>query len=264
MARRVVESFPLYDTVMISDAIDDLNYNDVGWYETYASLGGQNKISFFDQRKQTDVDLAYCNLDAKERFPYGYKAYSFGIVFQGPALGTTTYTIDGETGAIVPGESNWTMGHIFSFELPKHCGVRVRLDQSDVLESNVMFSPAGVAAHGQSNLASSSDDAVGVTCIENVSNTGAFGQPMLTNRFRFPVPLIIPDNSVFSVELEFSRYGKALLAQMLGPDEFLFPDADETTLLAKKYFSSSIIQVSLIGARYIQQRGELSAQVPNV
>jgi hypothetical protein len=264
--RRVVESFPLYDTVVISSAIDESN--NLGFFNNYAQMGNQNKITFFDQRKQTDTDLAYCNLDAKERFPYGYTAYSFGISFQGPAVGSIA-TIPGEPTTVAEMVfGRWSEEQLFNFELPKHCGVRVKLEQNDVLESNVMFSPAGTGAFGQSNIGGSPTSPSDYAYNPHVSGmTGGFGIPQMTNRFPFPEPLVIPTNSVFSIELEFSQMGKELLKAMQGPSDWVMGevvDGDPPLVIPHSTPAMGMIQVSLMGTRYVQQRGEETAQVPGV
>lgn len=265
--RRVVESFPLYDSVIISNSIAE--NNKLGFFNNYAEMGNENKITFFDQRKQTDTDLAYCNLDAKERFPYGFEAYSFGITFQGPAVGDIASVPDSEQPPTTADMifSNWSEGQIFAFELPKHCGVKIRLEQNDVLESNCMFSPSGVAALGQSNPSGDFGTVAGnIAGPHSSGNTGGFGLPQLTNRWPFPKPLVIPANSVFSVELEFSQLGKELLQAMYGPRNWIFGELDTSgespEVLPISHPAISMIQVSLVGVRHIQQRGEETAQVP--
>ncbi|MDJ0766294.1 MAG: hypothetical protein QNJ97_25160 [Myxococcota bacterium] len=251
---RVIESFPLYDTVLISKWVDDQE----GWFQTYQALGQKNKVSFFDKRNSSDVGMAYCNLDAKERFPYGYIAYSFGVLFQGPALG------DGErdTERATP-QSRADISHLWTFELPKHVAVRIKLGQDYILDTNVLHSPSGTAAKGSSTSIQSGGGSIPILGIAT-TQTGAFGEPQLVNRWEFPEPYLrIPNNSVFSIELEFSDYAREILKAVPGPGDYYWGRPVPNGTFYQSFPAASMIQVGLIGKRAVAQRGE-QAYMPQV
>ena len=152
-----------------------------------------------------------------------------------------------------------TPAHAFLVDLPNHCSIRMQIQQDDVLKSCVPLAPAGYGpvggGYGQTSPITQFTVAAD-KCYSAVTQSTAH----LTNRWKFPTRIKVPRNAALCVELQFSEYAKnflqALVKQntqdvMSGNGHQENADHDSKTFYG--------IQVSLIGQRLIQQRGQYHA-----
>jgi hypothetical protein len=84
------------------------------------------------------------------------------------------------------------------------------------------------------------------------------GIPDRTNRFKFPKPIDIPRNAIFSVQIKFSTYARNLLAKLSGPGRVMIQLAPAATWVLDDATVPAIcmIRCTFFGARYVQQRNE--------
>jgi len=250
------EAWPPYDTVCVGDDMGKLS--GLHWYDTFADIAVEDRITFFNKRNRSMAGDWATNLDSKETFPFSFQLYSIGIQFSAPALcSVTDYSRTG--GALTdPTPDIHTHNHaIWSGELLKHCSVRLQVSQDEKLLTTGLALPAGYGIAGCFN----------IDCEETVGNADAAeiqtlgnGSPDFDNRFGFPVPIDIPRGCLVAVELKFSPYAKTLLSRMEGPgsvvvntnphngEDFTFEEATQAGIC--------MIECSLYGPRYVQLRNQ--------
>ena len=236
-----VEAWAIYDTIQVrSDATEKEGY------VSYAALGGVPLWAFFDQRK-ADVGIAYTNRDSNEALEFAYEIYSLGCRFIAPE---GIIELPGTT----PAEHNLIAHMIFSRMIAEHVGLRLKVVQDDKLIHTCTMAPDGFGPNSPSMLLAPglkvAADTVGYS---SPSNTN--GEPHISGRWKFPVPIEIPRGAVFSVKLEPSAYCRDLLAAMPGPSGYFFNLISPDAVIEKP--SSALIRVDLIGKRGVQQRNAL-------
>jgi hypothetical protein len=246
----VGEHWPLVDTVIIGT--DSNGEQKVpGWMNTLATLGQANHLYFFNSRSRAD-GLAYCNTDTRDKMPYAFKLYSLGVRFfatmqtEGPDPDATA---DWWTSNYVP--------HIFMVDLPRHCSCTLQVQQDDVLKTTVPLVPAGYGPVGGAYGRGSPNSAFSMAVDKSYS---AITQSTahITNRWSFPTEIQIPRTASFSIDLRFTEYARQLLQAMTkyNTQDAVSGNGHAENLghQSKTYYG---IQVTLIGERLVQQRGEL-------
>jgi len=244
----VGENWKLYDTVLIGDYAEDMDFH-VGYFTTYAALGAANVIPFFNVRNRNH-GLAYNNQDTRDQLPYVFHIYSIGVTFWTPS--TTDYAAydPAIVGAQVKNH------HIFSVELPKHASLLLKTNQDERVELSALMAPAGYGI-AMGGLAQGDPEAS--YTYPNVSHFN-FNQGIAEwgNVWGFRKPLEIPRTANLSVEINFSEYARQLLQGMIGPHYQPMQDvANDNSFFGAA--SCSGIQVTLQGKREVQQRGQYHA-----
>lgn len=236
-----VEAWGIYDTIQIrSDAKEKEGY------ASYAALGAVPLWPFFDQRK-SDVGIAYTNRDSNETTEFAYEIYSLGVRFVAPegiveALGTAGV-----------GPDNKVIHTIFSRMIMEHVGLRLKVSQDDKLIHTCYMAPDGMGPNSPSMLVGPVLAVAGdQTGYGSYSNTN--GEPHISGRWKFPIPIEVPRGSVFSVKLEPSAYCRDLISAMPGPGNYTFCAADDAETSKP---ASALIRVDMIGKRGVQQRNAL-------
>lgn len=236
-----IEAWAIYDTIQIRSDVEGKE-----GYASYAALGALQKWPFFDQRK-SDIGIAYTNRDSNEATEFAYEIYSLGVRFVAPE---GIIELPGTT----PGEHNLVAHMIFSRMIAEHVGLRLRVKQDDKLIHTCTMAPDGFGPNSPSMLLvpglAKAADTVGYS---SPSNTN--GEPHISGRWKFPVPIEVPNGSIFNVKLEPSQYCQALLGAMPGPSGFLLNPLLGDVVVEKP--SCALIRVDLIGKRGVQQRNAL-------
>lgn len=249
----VRENWPLYDTVLIG--LNALGAQTTpGWFTTLAAMGAANQLFFYNQRTRAD-GLPYCNLDTRDQMPYAFIIKTAGVRF------FASYQSENDAVSYLDGA--WfresTVPHVFLTDLPNHCSFRLQIQQDDVLKSIVPLVPAGYGPVGGGYGQTSPQSQFSVAVDKTYS---AVTQSMahITNRWKFPTRIKVPRNAALTVELQFSQYARELLQAMVkqntqdlisGNGHQSDADHDSKTTYG--------IQVSLIGQRLVQQRGQYHA-----
>lgn len=250
-----VEAWPIYDTVLVGPGQGSVN--GAKWYETFLALAADDSIPFFNQRNRSGVGVAYTNMDAKESMPFGFEVFSLGVQFSAPAAkACEAYSYDGTT-LVGPTVDLHDEAHaLFAGELQKHCSVRLQVSQDEKLLAAAQHCPSGTGISGVAGV--NATDALNGVELGGVQTYGN-GISMIQNRFKFPEPVRIPRNHVFSVHLHLSTYARKLLENMSGPGRVLTGLAPDTTWNLNDATVPAICQmkVSMFGRRYVQQRNAL-------
>lgn len=237
-----VESYAIYDSVQIRGS---LGSDAVAGYSSYAALAARSKIPFFNVRNQGEVGLAYNNLDTKDQMAFAFHCYSIGLSFSAPVQCVTP------AGAL-GGSHNPTASAQFVQAMPYHTGLRFKVQQDEKLLHTAHFAPEGAGPYGVALGTDFTGGVVGTAGTASITSQTS-GQPLLTNRWPFPKPISIPRGATYSVELEFSEFGKELLGALPGPANMIFGSEGDL----KTVQGCALIRCSLFGAREVQQRNEL-------
>lgn len=245
----VGEHWPLVDTVLIGT--NQRGEQTVpGWMANLNDLGQSNHLYFFNQRSRAN-GLMWCNTDTRDKMPYAFKLYSAGVRFFA--------TMQTENPTPEVGSDWWTSNyvpHIFMVDLPRHCSFTMQIQQDDVLKTTVPLVPAGYGPVGGAYGRGSPNSAFSIAVDKSF---GAITQSTahITNRWTFPSEIKIPRTAALSVDLRFTEYARQLLQSM---GKLLTQDAisgnghaENLAHQSKTYYG---IQVTLIGERLVQQRGQ--------
>ena len=230
--KNVLEFWPLYDTVLIGVHTD--LYPKAGYFIAYGNLGAVAEIPFFNIRNRSMVGVPYNNFDTTEHLTFPYHCDSIGVEFITAVSATST------TGF------SWLIGDlVFGKLLQNHASLKFIVDQDEKLVCTVPLCPAGMGIDGDASDGGSDDHAnYGIDVANN-------GSPILTNRWKFPQPIIIPRNATIRATIEFSPYARNVLNTMVVGPGVEYVGAAQTNP------QISAIRVSMFGRREVQQRGQL-------
>ena len=238
-ARQVHEHWPIYDTVRISTVADAENYP--GGFADMIAVAAADNLSFFNIRQASAVGNQYTNIQSKDKIPWPYWLDSIGLRFVCP---------DPISNITVYGQMLYAK---FFQELAWHSWVDLYISEDIKLTlCSCMMTPGyGVSGYG------AGANAAGVP---QASSALEQGEGTLGNRFKWTgnKPVRIPVDTPYHAELNFSPYGKYLLAE-LGAGNWMpavnFGDDEVPTT----FDIEILIEMTLFGTRAVQQRGELFA-----
>lgn len=233
-AMNVVEAYSLYDSAQIGGKVEPEE-----GYLSFTALAAEEEIPFFTKRTRSKVGLAYTNKDSTDALPFAFHIYSLGVHWLGfpervplPEAPTSEQIAEFEA------------GYLFEKIIPLHTGVTLKVREDERLAHTAELAPPGVGVLG--------------------TNAGAYnnapvhaatqGWPDLANRWRFPVPIRVPRNTIVTLNLKFSKYAKSLLLAMPGPGVIALSLGPNQPIDIPR---RAMIRVSLIGKREVQQRDEL-------
>jgi hypothetical protein len=245
----VAENWSLYDSCIIHPDIGDLAYND-GWFTTFAGLGGNQEIPFFNVRNRNH-GLWACNQDTRDAMSYGFRIFTIGVQFFAPSL-PQYHNLDTN----VPTGEQTLNSVMFSNEVPKHTALILKTNQDERLRINTLMTPPGIGPVGGG--VSQGDPEAVMGC----PNTGVWanhqGYSILTNQWGFREPLEIPRRANISVTLRMNEYAQRLLQFLNGPT--WHPIRSSTGDGAYRTVSAIAgIRVVLGGQRLVQQRDQYHA-----
>lgn len=257
----VGEAWPLYDTLMIGQQFG--TEQNAGWYSTFLQFSQRETHSFFTLRTEGSLDLAYTNRQSSDKMDFGFEAYSMGISFFGPSSYVQGTLVGGDMTATMRFDSQ--VSHWWHTEFPRHCAIQLRVQQDVVAELPAMACPCGYGPVGGG--ASYAHDQIGYDGGEITPNPGFLpvanfsvtqGVPNLTNRWPFPKPIKIPRNATIEGILTVSLQARTVLERIGAVNNYLFNSQETATpYTMHEFYSRYGIQLSLIGKRLVQQRGQL-------
>ena len=249
--KNVPESWTLHDTILITGYKNSLDWND-GYFESFSIASAAQNYPFFNVRN-SNHHLAYNNQDTRDQMPYAFEAWSLGVDFWAPQL-QTQFSGD-------PVDTAYSqMSAVWQCDMPRHAAISFHINQDERLKTQVCIASPGMGPVGggvsqgiQGDIQAGSGGGVGVNPIKGITSMGQAG---ITNRWKFPNPLMIPRRAAIAAEITLSEYGRQLLANMPGPFYNRFFDTANDSILKWSCFG---ITVSLTGKRLVQQRGKYHA-----
>ena len=259
--QNVKEPWFLYDTIGVSDWVDDQDHPPAGWYSSFLDLGNADALSFFDTRNK-QIGIAYNNQESRDQIPYAFVVKSLSVGFFGPACTSLISRSTIPTGQPSIGRSD-VYSSFWDHELPQHCGVIWQVNQDERLKTNAGivgpgYGPVG-SCIGQGDM---SDPAIAIGGWNTSIHAGGQSRSKLVLRWEFPAGIGIPRRATTRVELRLTEWARTTLRTIWGPGFFVLRDYDsdetpENPITPRP--AMFLIQVLLTGMREVQQRGEYHA-----
>lgn len=250
----VSEAWSLYDTIGISKTLYGGEQN-AGWFNTFNAFGQQQTHSFFKQRTEGMLGTPYTNQQSSDSMDFAFVAHSVGLALFAPVpnISAVASSPDGTAGQLSRVDAS--IGHWFAADLPRHMGFQFKIQQDIRIELPALQAPPGYGVAGGGvafpQLAAAPAFGSQVTCSTNVQQ----GVPVLSNRYPLPFRIGIPRTASIEGIIHLSEYAQQVLQTVIGPQDMVFNSNDGTA--PYKFFQKRyLIQVSLIGERLVQQRGQ--------
>lgn len=258
----VAESASLYDSILVCRQFYGSENNVQGWYTTFNDFSKQETQSFFKARTESIANAAYNNQQNADSMDFAFLAYSMGITFWCPAtalLGETYRPIEGAAGLIAKVDP--VIGHLWAFDLPRHCAIQFKVNQDIRAEVMCYAAPPGYGPIG-GGAASDVIDALAapiayLSNLPTINMAGTQGVPVHQNRFKFPAPIGIPRTATIEGILNVSDIGRYLLEGVYGPRDIVLQPGGGGGAPPFDFFPARFaVQFSLFGKRLVQQRGQ--------
>jgi hypothetical protein len=249
----VVEAWALYDTIAISPTLYGSEKN-AGWFNDFVTFGQQETHSFFKTRTEGLVGLPYTNQQSSDSMDFAFIAHSIGLAIWAPVPNIEGEPGQPEGGAGTLADPDALIGHWFAADMPRHMGVSFKIQQDIRIELPALHCPPGYGVSG-GGTAFPGITSVAYGDIPYMSASACQGVPLLSNRYPLPYKIGIPRTSTIEGIIHLSEYARYVLTAVLGPRSFQFNSDSGVapyTFFQKRY----MIQLSLIGERLVQQRGQ--------
>lgn len=230
--KNVMENFPIYDTVLIG-LTSEQAAKYPGGYQNFTEMADAEEIPFLNVRNSSEVGGSYTNITSKDKLPWLYYLDSFGFRFLYP---------DPNVDAASEHTGIMAASKYFQTVVCEHGYFEFSIREDVRLRSKPMLLPAGFGASGFIS-GNQTQNSWFSTLITN-------GLAQIKNRWRNTQSAMeIPRDTPVKGSLRFSEYGKSLLRKMGNVAGLDF--GDETP-----FQNIAMIELTLIGVRGVQQRGE--------
>lgn len=245
----VGEEYTLYDTIAVTPDADTLSLTVPGWFATFAAAAGATIHSFFNVRNRGNCELAFCNLDARDQLSFAFQADSISLSFWGSGFSFFDTAVS---------PRYYLPNALWQGTLPFESSLTLRVQQDDKLKLNaLMASPGyGPTGGGAGDLGGIAEAAL-VGSRSPIYTAQTQGIAIPSARIQFPNKINIPRRANIAAELNFTQYGRAVLAALPGPGTVTqyAPNPAETYDIPVMFG----ITCGIHGRRLVQQRGELHA-----
>jgi hypothetical protein len=277
----VVEMSPIVDSVIVCKEFYGTEKRIHGYYTSFHDFSKKADHSFFKTRNRSDAGEAYNTQTARDTATEPFQAFSIGVAFiapsnigfgqveiepEGPPIGEQELAAKpaskSKSKSSSPGLKNFVdppqlgieespLAHWWRTELPNECSLIFKTGQDVRLEVNCLGAPPGYGLIGGGVDVSQAgrplqDLVFGVNAVTQ-------GTPVLTNRFQFEKFIDIAKNMQMEAIIQLSEPAREYLQDGWGPGDLVLPKAlGHIDLYPARY----LIQVSLLGVRYVSKRGE--------
>ncbi len=266
----VAEPWILYDTVIISKNMYGKEISCPGWFTSFQGFAQQETHSFFKSRSEGIAGSAYNNQQSPDMMDYAFIAYSIGLTFFAPGV-----RLLGNLGALrtqilrcYSGAAHW-----WEVELPNHVGVQFKIQNDVVSEGPAYDYPPGYGPSGGGGAMEISNGTIPnisnlLTHTAFFNNAGTQGVPIFANRHIFKEPIEIPRTSLIEGVINLGAIARSICSLNLAPTiagvaqfpDYIIPMVDATTAPGIADYKTAParfgIQMSLLGKRLVQQRGQ--------
>lgn len=250
----VVETWPLFDTILICRQFYGNEIGQDGWYNSWAAFGAQEKHNFFKSRTES-AGPAYCNMQSADSMDFAFMLHSIGIAVWSPAPnleGQYDPSSEGIQGDLM--RPDLAVSHWWASDLPNHMGIDLKIQQDIRMELPCIHCPPGYGAMG-SGTANQGTTGAAFGDVPINHNAVVQGVPLLDNRFALPTPIGIPRTATIEGTLHLSETARTILQGINGPFDYQFNSVDG--LPPYEYFPRRYgITMSLFGERMVQQRAQ--------
>ena len=226
---RAEEQWERYDSVVIGDGAADQSR---GWFNTWNAFAGAQQLRWFSGR-DPGVGSAFTN-QFDSRSDWAQDFHQVMCEFIAPP-GMADIESDGNDALITP--------TLFAQLLPQYLRLRVVLsDSDDIAAAPASHYPAGFGT---------SYPLVSAAAAPTVY-AGNNGEPIVSNTWKFPEPVMLAAKSQIRIEGEISQPLAGAFLAMAGPGFKLIPAANGQDFQLANFY---IIRITLRGPRYLQLRG---------
>ncbi len=232
---RVAEPWERYDSNVIGENAELI---DSGWSNTWADLVAGDSITWFGNRNSS-VGKSYTN-QRDSRTDYAQDFYQFGMEFYAPP-GFADLETDPNDAQVMP--------LLFVKQLAEQMALTVTIADTDP----ILLIPANRAPAGIGDANAYADGSAAP-----FMNPGTQGAPVMTNTWKFPVPIMLPAVARISVEARIDNPMRTFLSQFTaspGAKLVFNPATNAFERLANFY----IMKAGFRGPRYLQFRGAREA-----
>ena len=251
--QNVAETFPLFDTVGITPALPNLSIRPAGWYETFLAAGQAIDWHYFNQRNSAAAGKEYTNLETRDQIAWPFTVKSIAVSFYAPSAAFQRFTTELQLACW-----NGIFSGIWEADIPKHFGLEFWVNQDAKLRINSLMpgSGGGPIVGGYASLAIAGGAQATPGGYPWSVHSGSQGLANMKATYVFPQPVEIPVKAAIAVKLIPSEYVRRLLQTLPGPHTF-----PATNSLAVDFLETFYgVRVTLLGTRYVQQRGEQHAR----
>lgn len=253
--QNVAESWELHDSVVICNHFYGQEQTTPGWFRTVDDFVSQETHSFFKSRTEAMAGAAYTNQQSADNMDFAFVCYSIGVTFFAPSV-SPLCRYDGELERMTGIDA--VLAPLFTFDFPRHAALQFKTNQDVRMEAPCYAVPPGYGPIGGGASSELEADTASYTHqFPTLVFAGTQGIPVLRNRFKLPVPIGIPRTATIEAVLFISEYGRYLLSGVYGPSYIPFETAEYPNPSSRKYHPARFgVQVSLLGKRLVQQRGQ--------
>lgn len=145
---------------------------------------------------------------------------------------------------------------LFQYDLPAHCGIDFVVAQDTKLEANAYMTPPGYGPMGM-GMGSGRDAYNTALGGPILMQSGTQGIPKKQNRYQFDTPVAIPRNEIIEGTLYLSEGIARILQNSAGPLLSGYNYWNGEGMGRHSHYVRYGIQMSLMGVREVQQRGQL-------
>lgn len=251
----VAESWPIYDTLIVSEQLYGPEQQINGWFTSFAAMSARVDHTLFKTRSEAISGLQYNNQQSTDRTDFAYNSFSIGVRMFGP-VNTQEFVGVELPAANFPQDQN---AILWQNVLPNHIALELRVGQDIKLTETLYHLPSGygIMGGGSSDGFDNGQAQYPPTrCHIAFINQGV---PDISNRFWFTPPLGIPRNETIEAKLYLADYARGLLNAMPGPGHFFTEEIVSEQSVYHQHPCRYGIQASLWGIREVQQRGQLHA-----
>lgn len=248
----VVETWPVYDSIVICNQLLGSEATVPGWYTTFANFGQRETHQFFKNRTDGTAGEAYCNQKNGDSMDFAYLIHSAGLeIMCTPTYDVQIGDVDG-IGEIVTSIDE-ALPQWWRADFPWHVGLQLKVQQDIRWESPAMGAPAGVGAFGSGVAFNQAFPSTYGEVPYMISQTTQ-GIPLLNNRFPFPEPIGVPRTGSIEMIMHVGEWAREILQNITGPHEFVINNNGVAPF--NHYYSRYVIRASLFGERLVQQRAQ--------
>jgi len=247
----IVETWPLYDSIVICEQLYGTEANIPGWFTTFVAFGGRERHSFFKNRTDAVAGEAYCNHKNVDNMDFAYKIHSVGL----EVTGAPGYEVQEPPDGGAEGNHDFIIPQWFKTDFVRHCGIELQVQQDTRVELPAMACPAGVGPVGNGHGGQQLNAAGAFGEKAYITTQVTQGVPLLSNRYPLPEPIGVPRTGSIEGILHVSDWARTILQAITGPHFNAINSADGTSPFSF-FFSRYVIRMSLFGERLVQQRGQ--------
>lgn len=245
-----LETWTVYDTILIGQEYYGTESTVPGWFASVQNFAARDRHSFFKGRNEANCGLCYNNMQTMDKLDFAFHCFSVGLTFwanfdlvesnQSDATANTQFPV------------------FFQYDLPAHCGIDFKVAQDIKLEANAYMTPPGYGPMGI-GMGTGRDNYNTALGAEMLIQSGTQGIPRKQNRYQFDKPVSIPRNEIIEGTLYLGELAATIMQNTAGPLLSGFAYWNGEGLGKQSHYVRYGIQMSLMGVREVQQRGQLHA-----